>query len=105
VRSGLVTRRQLAGVAWRRLLPDTYASAGLPLDHRLWCHAAGLFLDGRGAVSGRSAAHLWGADLVPRRAPVEVTVPDRVRIPALPGLAVCVRSLFRAIPHGYPRGW
>lgn len=70
------------------MLPDVYAYAGLQLDHRAWCYAAGLLLDGRGAVSGRSAAYLWGADVLPTHAPAEVTVPPDVQLLRRPGLAV-----------------
>jgi very-short-patch-repair endonuclease len=80
VDAGLLSRRQLAGPAWRRLYRDVYAHAGLALDHRALCHAAGLHLAGRGAVSGLSGAYLWGADVLARSAPVEVTVPAGVRL-------------------------
>jgi very-short-patch-repair endonuclease len=93
VAAGLVTRRQLAGDAWRRLFPDVYAWAGLRLDHRMWCLAAGLLLAGRGAVSGRSAAALWGADVLVRGEPIEVTVPVAARVRAGTGLAVVRSSL------------
>jgi very-short-patch-repair endonuclease len=91
VAAGLVTRAQLAGPAWRRLLPDIYAWAQLGLDHRAWCLAAGLFLRDRGAVSGRAAAALWGADVLVRGDPIEVTVPVSTRLRAPAGLTV-VRS-------------
>jgi hypothetical protein len=101
VAAGLLTRRQLRGAGWRRLLPDVYVAASVRLDHRAWCLAAGLFLGDRGAVSGRSAALLWGADVLPRAAPVEVTVQDPVRITPRPGLVV-VRS---ALPPGDVTRW
>lgn len=91
VAAGLVTRRQLTGDAWRRLLPDIYAWRGLAVDHRLRCRAAGLYLAGRGAVSGRDAAALWGAEVRPLDAPVETTVPHEVRFRAPAGIRV-VRS-------------
>jgi len=75
VASGLVSRRQLAGPAWRRLLPDVYAHVDAPLDRLAWCQAAALLLPPGGAISGRSAALLFGADVLPLDAPVEVTVP------------------------------
>jgi hypothetical protein len=91
VATGLVTRAQLAGPAWRRLLPDIYAWAELHLDHQAWCLAAGLFLRERGAVSGRAAAALWGADVLVRGEPIEVTVPRATRLRTPSGLTV-VRS-------------
>ena len=95
VAAGLLTRRQLQGSQWRRLLPNVYASAALPLDHHVRCHAAGLYLRGRGAVSGRSAAAFWGADTLVRGGPIEVTVPGTVRIRPPDGLVV-VRSALAA---------
>src|SRR5688572_5030876 len=80
ITKGLLTRRQLQSDTWRRLLPDIYAWAELTIDHHLRCHAAGLYLRGRGAVSGRSAAAFWGADTLIRGEPIEVTVPAEVRI-------------------------
>jgi Protein of unknown function (DUF559) len=92
VSAGLLTWTQLRGATWRRLFPDVYCLAALALDHRTLCFAAGLLLDGRpGAVSGRSAAHLWGAEVLPLGAPVELTVPSTVRLSVPPGLVV-VRS-------------
>jgi very-short-patch-repair endonuclease len=82
VSGGVLTRRQLAGGTWNRLFPDVYAWSGLRLDHRVRCDAASLYLGKRGAVSGLSAAYLWGVDVMPRDAPVEVTVPTRLRAPA-----------------------
>jgi very-short-patch-repair endonuclease len=91
VAAGLLTRRQLQGDTWRRLLPGVYAWSELTLDHRRWCRAAGLFLRGRGAVSGRSAAGLWGAAVLVRDGPVEVTLPLKTRLRAPDGLTI-VRS-------------
>lgn len=91
VAKGLLSRRQLAGHTWLRLFPDIYVWAGVPLDHRTRCRAAGLFLDGRGAISGLDAAALWGADATRRGAPIEAVVPDPVRVRACEGLRV-VRS-------------
>jgi Protein of unknown function (DUF559) len=91
VAAGLLTRRQLEGACWRRLYPDVYVHTGVELDHRNLCYAAALMLRERGAVSGRSAAYLWGADVLTRAAKVEVTIPNEVRVPKHPGLIV-VRS-------------
>lgn len=95
VAAGLVTRRQLSAERWLRLLPDVYAWEGLPLDHRTRCAAAHLFLDGRGVISGRDAAALWGADALVRGAPIEVTVPNGTRFRTPHGLRV-VRSTLPA---------
>jgi hypothetical protein len=63
IAAGLVTRRQLQGDAWIRLFRDVYASASLPNDHMLKVWAAALILPKGAAIAGRSAAHLWGANL------------------------------------------
>jgi hypothetical protein len=91
VAKGLLTRRQLAGNTWLRLFPDIYVWEGLPLDHPTRCLAAGLFLDGRGAISGLDAAALQGASALSAGAPLEATVPDPIRVRARRGLRV-VRS-------------
>ena len=88
VSSGLVSRRQLAGPSWRRLLPDVYAHVDAPLDHLAWCQAAALLLPPGAAVSGRSAALAFGADVLPLGAPVEVTVPRSTVLRAHAGLLV-----------------
>jgi len=88
VAAGFVTRRQLDGLAWRRLYRDVYRRAGLDLDTLAWCYAAGLLLDDRGAVSGLSAAALWGADVCEPGAPVEMTVPPPVHLRPPPGLVI-----------------
>lgn len=84
IAAGLLTRDQLRGRSWQRLLPNVYAPADLAMDHLAWCRAAALLLGSRGVLSGHSAALVWGADIVPSGAPVEVTVPRdcRLRVPA-----------------------
>ena len=96
VAKSLLTRRQLAGTTWLRLFPDVYLWEGLVIDHRARCLAAGLFLDGRGAVSGLDAAALRGAQALIRGAPIEATVPDPIRVRAPRGLRI-VRS---PLPRG-----
>jgi hypothetical protein len=72
----------LRGSSWRRLFPDVYVHADGydPDDHRRWCEAAAVTLPRGGAVDRRSAAFLWGVDLLVRDAPVTVTVPIGVRL-------------------------
>jgi hypothetical protein len=89
VRAGLLTRHELFGPCWTRVLPDVHVRAGTPVDHELLARAAGVLLPG-GVVSGTSAAWLWdvdvdGPDGAARATTVEVTVPpgpDR-RVPGL----------------------
>jgi hypothetical protein len=95
VRSGLLTRRQLAGRSWRRLFPDVYVHTDVPVTHELRAHAATLLLPG-GVVTGRSAAVLWGVPLVTASADVEVTLPPMTHPRRIPGVRVR-RALLR--PH------
>ena len=86
VAEGLLTRRQLARPGWRRLLPDIYVHRDLVMDHTAWCKAAGLLLPEGGAISGASAAFLYGADVLSLDAPVHVSVPRDTRITGHPRL-------------------
>jgi very-short-patch-repair endonuclease len=91
VAAGLLTRRQLAGPSWLRLLPDVYVHVSVNLDHDLRCRAVALWLGDRGAISGLSAAYLWGVRVLERDAPVEVTLPRAARKADQPGVII-VRS-------------
>jgi hypothetical protein len=88
IAAGLVTRGRLRGPRFRRLLPDVYCrAAGGPPDLLLRSLAAYRLVEGRGVLSGYSAALLLGADCAPRSdTPAEVTVPDDLR--AHPGVVV-----------------
>lgn len=70
--AGLVTRGQLRSAAWRRLFKGVYVDARLPLDHRLYVRGAALLLPPSAVVTGRSAAHLYGAELAKPDDPVTV---------------------------------
>lgn len=89
VAAGLLTTRQLTGPAWRRLFRDIYISAGTPVDHLTLCRAAALLLPPEAALSHRSAAMLYTANVLRRNQPVEVTAATGLR--SQPGLRV-VRS-------------
>ncbi|MEU4378941.1 DUF559 domain-containing protein [Micromonospora echinofusca] len=95
VAAGLVTWRMLRGPSWRRLLPDIYVHVDghREEDHRMWCDAVALTLPPGAAISGLSAAFLWGADLLPRASPVFVTLPGRARRRTTPRVVVDQRSL------------
>ncbi|MFV2084407.1 endonuclease domain-containing protein [Micromonospora sp. LOL_021] len=95
VAAGLLSKRSLTGPAWRRLFPDVYVQAAAfdDGDHWMWCEAAAVKMPAGGAVSGLSAACLWGVDLLPRRSPVHVTLPRSARPNPHPRLAVVHRSL------------
>jgi hypothetical protein len=101
VNAGLLTKRQLSGPAWCRLLPGIYGWREVELSHRDRCLAASMYLDGRGAISGRDAATLWGADVLLRGAPIEATVSLETRLRAPRGLSV-VRS---PLPAGDVTSW
>jgi len=95
VAAGWVTRSELIGARFVRLLPDVYVESGVPLEHGLLCRAAAVFLRGRGAVSGLSAALLHGVRLVADPRPVEVTVPRGMHLRAQLRLAVVRAALVR----------
>ncbi len=80
VRRGALTRGQLYGPRFQRLLPDVYVPVGTKLDLRTRSRAAYLYLADRGGVlAGFSAAELLGAGCALRRVPAEVLVPRDVR--------------------------
>lgn len=75
VAAGLVTKDVLRGPRFVRVFPDTYVAAGRDLGLALRSHAAYRYVEGRGVLSGFSAAEVLGASCGPRDAPAEVTVP------------------------------
>jgi very-short-patch-repair endonuclease len=77
IAAGLVTAKMLRGPRYLRLFPDTYVRrAGEPPDLRLRSLAAYRYVQGRGVLSGYSAAVLLGAECAGPDAPAEVTVLD-----------------------------
>jgi very-short-patch-repair endonuclease len=77
--AGLVTPGVLRGKRFARLFPDTYITApddGTP-DLELRSLAAYRYVEGKGVLSGYSAAEILGASCGPRAAAAEVTVPHR----------------------------
>jgi len=84
---GLITRSQLKGGMWQRLFKDVYVHQAVALTHRVQCQATALVLPPGAAVSGASAAHLLGADVLKPGARVEVTVPREMRMPDWPDVA------------------
>lgn len=76
VAAGLVTKNRLRGPHFTRLFPDTYVRATeQPPDLTLRSHAAYRYVEGRGVLSGYSAAEVLDASCGPPDAPAEVTVP------------------------------
>jgi uncharacterized protein DUF559 len=86
VRAGLLRKSQLKGSTWRRLFMDVYVHGSVALTHLARCQAVALILPAGAALSGGSAAYLLGADVLAVDAPVEVTVPPRLRMPRHPGV-------------------
>jgi hypothetical protein len=93
VAAGLLTRRQLAGPTWQRLLPDVYLHRGAELDHRQWCAAAALVLPPGAAIGGASAAYVYGADVLPIDPPVQLSLPRELRLRPHPRLSICRAAL------------
>ncbi|WP_299956255.1 hypothetical protein [uncultured Modestobacter sp.] len=88
VQRGLLTADQLRARVWRRLFPDVYVYAAVPVTHQLRCRAAaGVLLPGA-VVTGRSAAVLWGIDPVNDADDVELTVRPGSHPVRVPGLRV-----------------
>ena len=88
IAAGLVTPAVLRGPRYLRLFPDTYVRRGdEPPNLSVRSRAAGVYVAGRGVVSGYSAAELLDASCAPADAPAEVTVPDGGQR-AHPGLLV-----------------
>jgi very-short-patch-repair endonuclease len=80
VQRGLLTRGQLYGPRYRRLLPDVYVLVGTKLDLTTRSRAAYLHVAPRcGVLAGYSAAELLGRGCALRRVPAEVLVPRDAR--------------------------
>ncbi|MGW4498431.1 DUF559 domain-containing protein [Micromonospora sp. NPDC004336] len=94
VADGLLTWTMLRGPSWRRLLPDVHVHRDgyRADDHRFWCDAVALALPVGGVIAGRSAAYLWGVDLLARDAPVTVLLPRAARMRPHPRLRA-IRSV------------
>lgn len=88
VAAGVVTKNRLRGPRFIRLFPDTYiAATDEHPDLALRSHAAYRYVEGRGVLSGYSAAEVLDASCGPADAPAEVTVPGGGQR-AHPGLLV-----------------
>lgn len=80
VRAGVLTSGQLRGPGVRRLFQDVYVPAGIPDSHELRCAAAELILPEEAVLTGRSAATLRDVPLARAKDPVELVVPEAVRV-------------------------
>ncbi|MFI5846027.1 DUF559 domain-containing protein [Catenuloplanes sp. NPDC051500] len=94
VGAGLITSPRLYGPEWERLYHGVYIErlAFKPLEHRMWCEAAGLLLPAGAAIGGRSAAYLWNVGLLASEEPVTVVIPRRTNLREQPRLRV-IRGL------------
>src|SRR3982074_1948072 len=88
VRSGLLSKNQLRSSSWRRMFEDVYLHESVPLAHLIQSRAWTLGMAPGAAISGASAAFLHGAEVLRVEAPVEVTMPRELRMPAHPDVAV-----------------
>ncbi|MGK5743167.1 hypothetical protein [Micromonospora sp. URMC 103] len=94
VRQGLLTRHQLRGASWVRLLHDVYADARLDRDHRLTCEAALLRLPPGATIAGPSAAYLHGVEHAASFTnDVHVLVPKAARVDSHRGIRVHVADM------------
>lgn len=87
VARGAVTRGVLRGPRFRRLFPDVYVQASVPLTPSVRARAALLLAaPSGGTLAGYSAAELLGASCGPWHAPAEILVPGHLR--GRPGLLI-----------------
>lgn len=80
VAAGVLTAAQLRGPAVRRLFQDVYVPAGIPDTHEVRCEGAALALHPDAVITGRSAATLRGVALARAKDPIELVVPETVRV-------------------------
>lgn len=85
LREGAVTRHELRGGEYTRVVRGVYARTGTPVTHALRACATGLLLPAGAVITGRSAAVLRGAPIAWDDDPVEVLVSESSR---------------RRLPHG-----
>jgi len=89
-----LTKRQLAGSAWRRIGPRTYVARDLDEDRMLELKAAMCRLPDVAVFSGSTAAFLHGLDA--RCGAIEATLPSPTRISRRAGITLKRRRL---APH------
>jgi hypothetical protein len=86
VAAGLVTRNQLRAPTWRHLGCGIYIDGAAEITYLIRVRAVALWLPPDAALTGRSAAHVWGVDLADADAPIELVTPRHIR--RRPGLLV-----------------
>jgi len=78
IAEGVITRKQLRELSYRRLVHGVYADPGLEFDHRLRCTGVALLLPPGAAIAGHSAAAWHGAPFAAPHDPVTVVRPPSV---------------------------
>jgi hypothetical protein len=75
IAAGLISKRQLRSLGYRRLVHGVYADPSLPVDHQLRSRAVALLLPDGAAIGGHSAAAWHGAPFAAVTDPVTVVGP------------------------------
>ena len=75
IAAGLISKRQLRSLGYRRLVHGVYADPSLQVDHQLRSRAVALLLPGGAAIGGHSAAAWHGAPFAAVTDPVTVVDP------------------------------
>jgi len=107
IAAGLLTRRQVNGQTWRRIIHDVYADRALSFDHLVFVCGVALIMPPGAVIDGRSAAHVWGVPMAPPDQPVEVWTPvgfgpaSGARIRCSPTRSGCVTQ-WRGLPLSTP---
>ncbi|WP_298804194.1 hypothetical protein [uncultured Pseudokineococcus sp.] len=88
LRWGDLTRAELLGPRFQRVLRGTYAPAAADADHALFCAAAGLLVPGGALLTGASAASVLGLRWLGPRDDVEMVIPEGTQVPRRAGVTV-----------------
>lgn len=80
VLAGQLTRAELRGPRFHRVVQGVYAPVGVRVTHGLRCAATAMATSADAVVSGRSAAVLRGIDLARTRDPVQLIASPETRI-------------------------
>jgi hypothetical protein len=75
IAAGLISKRQLRTLRYRRLVHGVYADPSLPVDHQLRSCAVALLMPDGAAIGGHSAASWYGAPFAHVHDPVTVVGP------------------------------
>ena len=93
VAAGRLTKNELRSGAWQRLFRDVYVCACVQITHRVRAAGASWKVLPGSVVAGRSAAVLWGLDVVGTDDDVELAVPPGHNATTVRGVRVQRRSL------------